>query len=51
LNSQVSSHHLRERTEAELDFEQQYGNGAYCFDMITINYGGKTTQAQIVDMV
>jgi len=27
----------------------QYGTGSYCFQMITISYGGKTTQAQIVD--
>lgn len=43
------------KTNSNSDFivalnSQQYGNGAYCFDMITINYGGKTTQAQIVDM-
>jgi len=29
---------------------QQYGSGGHCFDMITISYGGKTSQAQIVDM-
>ncbi|KAH7912138.1 RlpA-like double-psi beta-barrel-protein domain-containing protein-containing protein [Hygrophoropsis aurantiaca] len=27
----------------------QYGSGGYCFQMITITYGGQTTQAQIVD--
>ncbi|KAH7909920.1 plant expansin [Hygrophoropsis aurantiaca] len=28
---------------------RQYGTGGYCLDMITISYGGKTAQAQIVD--
>ncbi|EIW84969.1 plant expansin, partial [Coniophora puteana RWD-64-598 SS2] len=27
----------------------QYGSGGYCFQMITITYNGKTTQAQITD--
>ncbi|KAH7923008.1 plant expansin [Leucogyrophana mollusca] len=27
----------------------QYDSGSYCFDTITISYGGKTTQATIVD--
>ncbi|KAH7923027.1 hypothetical protein BV22DRAFT_1016204 [Leucogyrophana mollusca] len=27
----------------------QYGNGAHCFETITISFGGKTAQAQIVD--
>jgi len=27
----------------------QYDSGSYCFQMITISFGGKTTQAQITD--
>lgn len=27
----------------------QFGSGGYCFQMITITYGGKSTQAQIAD--
>ncbi|KAJ3867754.1 RlpA-like double-psi beta-barrel-protein domain-containing protein-containing protein, partial [Lentinula novae-zelandiae] len=27
----------------------QYNGGQYCFQMITITVGGKTTQAQIMD--
>ncbi|KAH7922137.1 hypothetical protein BV22DRAFT_680719 [Leucogyrophana mollusca] len=27
----------------------QYGSGGYCYDTITISYGGKTAQASIVD--
>lgn len=36
---------------AEADIEQQYAGGAHCFEMITIQYQGKTCQAQIVDEV
>lgn len=32
-------------------FLQQYAGGSHCFEMITISYGGKTTQAQVVDEV
>ncbi|KAI0689120.1 RlpA-like double-psi beta-barrel-protein domain-containing protein-containing protein [Cytidiella melzeri] len=42
------------KTNSDSDFivalnSPQYGSGGHCFDTITISYGGKSTQAQIVD--
>lgn len=36
---------------ALMDCPQQFGSGGYCFQIITITYGGKSTQAQIADEV
>ncbi|EJD05980.1 uncharacterized protein FOMMEDRAFT_26766 [Fomitiporia mediterranea MF3/22] len=30
--------------------DQQWDNGAHCWKMVTLSYGGQTTEAQIVDM-